>query len=250
MAPTIICTCCNRSYESLSMVRCCICKKHFRNTCVDLSSAEVRTLNSNKGYDWSCRSCRSIGNDIKDLKALILKLQEDITDLKADISRNESSRISDDLFEELVVEVSERAKRKNNVMLFKVAEQQQSMSASDRVERDKQVVSDVLRSVAPDMELDNIKILRLGKFVAGKDRPIRATLTGESKVFGIIKNAKKLQSTKYKNISLSFDRTVRQSQAYKRTKELLEHRRENGEENLIIKYKNGIPTIVSKSLVN
>nr|CAH7756716.1 unnamed protein product [Callosobruchus chinensis] len=119
MAPSqVTCTCCNKLHNAISMVKCCICKKLLKNSCVDISSSEVRLLSANKGCDWSCPSCRTFGNDLKDLKAIILKLQDDIKTLKD--NRNDVPINDDDFLETIISEVSERAKRKKNFTILGV----------------------------------------------------------------------------------------------------------------------------------
>nr|CAH7727047.1 unnamed protein product [Callosobruchus chinensis] len=105
----------------------------FKHTCVDITSNEVRTLNSNTGYDWTCVNCRAFGRDLKDLKALIIKLQNDISELKAEKARSTPGVD----FEEIIAEISERQKRKNNIMLFNVPEPDQSSALAVQVASDK-----------------------------------------------------------------------------------------------------------------
>nr|CAH7763791.1 unnamed protein product [Callosobruchus chinensis] len=84
------CKCCNQACDSHLLVTCSVCKDKYKHTssCVDITTNEVRTLNSNKGYDWTCGGCRAIGKDLKDLKSLIIQLQNEIKDLKAENARN------------------------------------------------------------------------------------------------------------------------------------------------------------------
>lgn len=65
------------------MLKCSVCTKVFRHTCVNISANELELINDEeKGCDWSCINCRQIGNQIKDLKSLILSLQAEIQALK------------------------------------------------------------------------------------------------------------------------------------------------------------------------
>nr|CAH7742016.1 unnamed protein product [Callosobruchus chinensis] len=71
-----------------------------------------------------------MGKDLKDLKALIIQLQNDIKDLKA-----ENARIADSpgfSFEDVIEEISERQKCKSNIILFNVAEPEQNISVRNR----------------------------------------------------------------------------------------------------------------------
>lgn len=248
MAPNLtVCSCCNKSFDAISMLKCCICKKFFKNTCVEITSTELRVLNANKGYDWSCKNCRSIGNDIKELKGLIIKLQEDIQALRAS---HEEVRPTNDLgfFEEVVAEVADRAKRQSNLIVFGVTEQDQSVGKDERIRNDKQEISEILRIIRPNFDMLDMNPIRLGKFVAGKNRPIKIKLGNEQQVVDIIRNVKNLVNSRFhKKVSLSFDRTIKQQALYRRVKEELQERLNSGETNLKIKYINNLPTIVPKN---
>nr|CAH7736464.1 unnamed protein product [Callosobruchus chinensis] len=220
------------------MVKCCICKKLFKNSCVDISSSEVRLLSANRGCDWSCPSCRTFGNDLKDLKAIILKLQDDIKTLKD--TRNDVSINEDDILETIISEVSERAKRKKNLMIFGVDEQ--------GPDRDKNAVNEILKSVERNIDLRDVKPVRLGRQVEGRRRPIKISFGSNSQVAGIIRNAKLLKNTRFKNaVSLSYDRTPRQVLYYKKLKEQLHQRLADGETNFKIIYSNDVPKIIQEN---
>nr|CAH7738711.1 unnamed protein product [Callosobruchus chinensis] len=104
------CKCCNQACDNQLLVTCSVCKDKYIHSCVDITTNEVRTLNSNKGYDWTCGGCRAISKDLKDLKSLIIQLQNEIKDLKAENARN--TKHLGFGFEDVVAEVSERQKEK------------------------------------------------------------------------------------------------------------------------------------------
>lgn len=243
-AAKVSCKCCNQSYEAHLMVACCICKNRFKNTCVDISANEIRTLNNNKGYSWTCVGCRSMGDDIKDLKSLIIDLQNDIKQLRAD--KNLLVGDSNFDFEEVVAEVFERQKRIKNIILFNIPECNQLKPTSERIEQDKREVSAVLDCVMPDLVVTNIKPVRLGTFCTSKIRPVKIVLENERAVLGVLRNARKLREHhNYKNIIISADRTKKQLAHYKMVKQELTDRTNAGEPHLKIKYVNQIPRVVS-----
>lgn len=228
------------------MIKCGVCKKVFKNSCVDVSPNEVRMLNANKGLDWSCKQCRTQGSDIKELKALILKLQEDIQTLKTENRGAVNSHVSDEIFEEIVEEIHQRDKRRCNLMVFGVPEQITNIPSEAKLNKDKGDVVELLKTVVPDFAPRNLKLNRLGIAATDKTRSIRITLESEHQVLNFIRNAKNLRSSKFdKKVSLSFDRTPRQQSHYKKIRNQLRQRLEEGEDNLKIKHVNGIPKIVS-----
>lgn len=242
----IICKCCNQLYDAISMVTCCICKEKFKNTCVDITANEVRTLNSNKGYDWTCANCRPISHDIKNLKSLLIDLQREIKELRA--VTNPPSKESSLEFEDIVAEVSERHKREKNIIIFNIAEQDQQKTPAAKSEGDKIQVVNILNSIVPDLSLAEVKPIRLGSFSSNKIRPIKISLENGYAAKKVLKNAKKLKSHQvYKNVNISSDKTKRQIDFYKKTKQELKNRLEAGENNLKIKYINQVPRIVSEN---
>lgn len=241
------CACCDKAFELHLMIQCSVCKKFFKNTCVDVSSSEVRTLNANKGYDWSCKDCRAIGNDLKDLKALIIGLQDEIKSLKSESSEMRGALNTNFDFEEIVEEINERNKRKYNLVISGIEEQSQEQSTAERFEKDKNCIKDVLLKIEPVLNVDNIKPVRLGRFSENNTRPrlLKITLSDEQQVLKIVKRAKILRDyDDYKHISIFSDRTPRQIQYYKNVKNQLIERINSGE-NCRIKYINGVPKIVA-----
>nr|CAH7741782.1 unnamed protein product [Callosobruchus chinensis] len=226
------------------MIKCCICKKLFKNSCVDISSAEARLLNSNKGCDWSCKVCRSFGNDIKDLKALILKLQDDIQAFKT--TRSDDANLNrNEFLEEVISELSERNKRRKNVIIFGVPEQDAN-DDGDTADKDK--VTDILHTIDRNFSLQDVKIVRLGKQTGGKIRPIRVTCNTEQQVSDIVRNAGKLKNSRFKNkVFVATDRTPKQLAYFRELKDQLKERMDAGESDLKIRHFNGVPRIVSEN---
>lgn len=241
------CACCNKAFEPHLMIQCSVCKKFFKNTCVEVSTSEVRTMNANKGYDWSCKDCRSVGNDLKDLKALILSLQDEIKSLKTEHFKMRGAMNANIEFEEIIEEINERNRRKFNLVISGIEEQSQEQSSAERFEKDKNTIKDVLLKVEPDLSVGNIKPIRLGRFDVNNARPrlLKITLSEEHQVLNIIHKAKTIKNyDEYKQVSIFSDRTPRQINYYKDIKNQL-NERTNAGENCRIKYVNGVPKIVT-----
>nr|CAI5833545.1 unnamed protein product [Callosobruchus analis] len=209
MPAKISCKCCNQACDSHQLVTCSACKNKYKHTCVDISSNEVRVLSSNKGYDWTCPGCRTVGKDINDLKSLIIQLQNEIKELKTNNARMIAQ--TDFTFEDVVSEVAERERRKNNIIFFNVPEPDRSKSANEQSASDKSVIVDVLKEIIPEIALGDIRPIRLGIYASSKKRPVRVTLDNNNTVRKILTNAKKLKSSnQHKSIVVSSDRTKKQ----------------------------------------
>lgn len=243
----VTCSCCNKSFDKHLMVQCSVCYKSFKNSCVDITATEVRTINANKGYDWSCVNCRAFGNDLKALKAMIISLQEDIQALKNEhynVQKSENAELED-----IIQEINERNKRKCNLILFGIPEKDHLQPPLSRAAEETTYIKEVLTAIDPEANIENIKPNRLGSFNNEKTRPIKITLPSEHQVTQFIRRAKNLKNiNQYKKISISFDRTPRQIEYYKKIKQQLIYRQSQGETNCRIKYINGMPKIVSNSL--
>lgn len=245
--PNIKCECCNNLFESHLMASCCICKKFFKNSCVGLSNSDIRLITANKGLTWTCTNCHQIGNDVNDLKALIVSLQNDIRELKQK-SVNANTAVSNFNFEEVIEEINDRNKRKRNLIIFGLKEQNHNDPSNIRAENDIKVVSEVINKILPDLNNTNLKPIRLGRFdlSRAKPRPIKITLENEQTVHDVIRNVNKLKEYQcYRNISVSFDRTPKQINYYNEVKTELNRRISEGDRNCKIKFINGLPKIVS-----
>nr|CAH7729874.1 unnamed protein product [Callosobruchus chinensis] len=195
------------------------------------------TLNGNKGYDWTCSGRRVIGKDTKDLKSLIIQLQNEIKDLKTENAQN-TKKLGFD-FEDVVAEVTERQKRKNHIIIFNVDEPDQNKPPAE------QRIIAICMYVIPDMTLSDVKPFCLERHTTAKKRPIKVVLQNSDVVRNNLKNASSLKNSRnHRNIVISRDRTVKQIEYYKALKQELVDRKNAGETNLRIMYINDLPKIV------
>lgn len=239
----IKCLCgCKNSAEEHKLIDCSVCKNPFIHSCVDLTTTEVRTIKSKKGLSWSCRNCNILSNDIAELKAAILGLRQDLLNKEAS-----NTNISDHTFELLLGELNDRNHRKQNVILFNV-EESNSQDVDERHNHDLGVVRGVLSTCSANLNVDHVEIQRLGRGSANGERrrPLKVKLNCANDVHVVIKNSSKLRNSHiYRHLTVSFDRTRRQIDYYKKIRAELDSRIEEGATDLKIKYKQGIPTIVS-----
>lgn len=239
------CACCDKSVESHRTICCCVCKKKYFIDCVSVTATIARQINQNSSFTWTCEKCKCLGSDINELKSCIINLQLEISALKESINSPSSpSRLTSltDV-EKIVREVAEREKRKHNIIVYGSPE-----LASTRDEQkvlDTTLVQDILTFLPVACNI--VSTTRLGKFdptAKHRRRPIKIQLPSEGDVLSVVRNSNKLKKSGFSNISVSRDSTPMQRELYLSVKSEMQQRIENGERNLRIKYKSGIPTIV------
>lgn len=233
------CSCgCGSSVEEDRTVECCVCKKPFLHSCVDVSASEKKSLKKKKGISWCCPNCNSISGDINELKSIILSLKEELL-------AKERSHTDETVFEELLSEMWDRNNRSQNLIIYNVNEIESNLT-NERNKHDITTSQSILKYVSPDINVENLEVQRLGRFNADSERrrPLKVRLNSTQDVHHIIKKTNTLlNSPVFKNIHISLDRTKRQIDYYKKVKAELDKRKNEGETNLKIKYKKGIPTI-------
>nr|CAI5849869.1 unnamed protein product [Callosobruchus analis] len=243
----VSCFCCSKTGDDSKFVKCYVCKEDYYYACADLTLTDVKTIKNRANINFTCKNCNDFGSTLSDFKALVISLQEEIRNLKAAKTELIPSSESFD-FEQIVQEVSDRNARKRNLIVYGVTEHAEPNSRQARVTDTEQVKS-VLRYISSDIDIDSIKPQRLGKLNdSGRSRAIKITLKDETDVISLIRGAARLKNnTAYSRIRISFDRTPRQVQCYKKVKQELEERIARGETGLKIKYVNELYTAVLAS---
>lgn len=250
MVNKVNCHCCNRLFEDHLVLTCCICHGIFGNLCIGLTSSEIRIISSKKSISWSCKDCEKIGNDIQSLKSVIVSLQKEIKELKTSVqsvSGDISHEFTDEKFEEVIAEIEERQMRKRNVIVYGVEELGGGGTTDERIKHDHSMVSKLFDEIAPDVSRrsENIRVFRLGKFNprSDKPRPLKVSLKSWDEVLKILKKSKTLKSTtNFSNLTITSDKTPRQLAHFKKVREEVERRKSQGE-NVVLKFKKGVPTI-------
>lgn len=229
------------------MIQCSVCQKSFRHLCVNLTLDELKILNdSDKGYSWSCINCRVIGNQINDLKNLIMSLQSELKSLRAERTDGNNSSQSFD-FEDIIEEMNDRNSRKKNLIIFGIPEQNQDDPPQNRSISDKNEVTNLLKIVDSTFDANKLKPTRIGRYKSNHIRPIKLILETENEVVNLMKNAKSLRNSTYRKAFISLDRTPRQLNHFKSLKAQLDQMNNQGNEKFVIKYFSGTPKIVKSS---
>ena len=241
-------------------IQCDVCQGQLHLGCIGLSENDMKiTRKKSKFIKVICNSCNSNLTQFKDLKGIISSLKTDfetslaslksdfelkLNELKASLTEKQQCSGSTN-FEDVVQEIYERQKRKQNIVMFNVPETL-DVSFENQKEQDRIKVTNILNAINPNVSTNEIRIQRLGRLdpVNPKSRVIKVTLNQENDVHVIIKNVKALKNNEhFRNVSVAFDKTPKQIEHYKRLQQELQSRISKGEKNLKIKYYNGVPSI-------
>lgn len=139
-------------------------------------------------------------------------------------------------------EIEERKMRAKNVLIFGLTES--SGDKETRTALDKAKAIDFLKKADNTLGLtaENIQITRLGKFEENKLRPLKIILDSSETALALLRGKNKLDQNS--PLYIKSDRTPSQREHMKKLTEELNLRVSNGETNLVIKYRNNIPTII------
>lgn len=134
--------------------------------------------------------------------------------------------------------------RANNIIVYNLPENTNQDQSQDH---------DKLNNMFNNIMAANISIFsctRLGKYNENnisKPRPIKVILRSSLEAFTVLRSQAKLRSSSdWTNIRCASDRTLQQREHMTSLRNELQRRRNNGEDNIIIKYVRGIPNIINK----
>ena len=132
---------------------------------------------------------------------------------------------------DVVNEILENERRKINIIIHNVTE----LDSKDReksVDHDKKEILSIAGFI--NVDIDIVKVLRLGKKVDGKDRLMLVELKEGTMVRGCLSNAKKLKTVDdWMKVFITLDLDHQERLKNKELREELWRHRKDGEENLI-----------------
>lgn len=219
-------------------------------------SKQISTLNSK--VDKLSALPQQIDNIESNLKAIGDKLdahETRIGNVETKIENIEqklgSATASQSTSDDIIAEISERNKRASNILIYNLNEST-SAQAPIRHKHDLDLIKNMLSAVDPDIKLNNLKCFRVGTQAKGKIRPLKAILSSPSEAKSILRNFKsdliKSSNALFANVAVGNDRTPKEKLYLDSLKDELRKRSENGEDNLTIKFRNGIPAIVKANV--
>lgn len=185
---------------------------------------------------------KAIHDKFDQLEPRIERLEQRVSDIEG---RVEVKLADCNSFEETLMEINDRNKRQCNVIIHGIAESSHSSMEAKR-KHDKQQLKQILSEVYPEANFETLKFFRLGVIKKNNSRPLKVIFPNadQTRIFS------KRFSDKYSDggggLSMSRDRTIKERNHLQKLREELEARTKGGEDDLTIRYINGVPTI-SKS---
>lgn len=243
------CDCgCGTNLEDAKHIACHLCNKLFNLSCVNLTQTDAKTIKNKRGILWACLSCCQVGSVLSEIQKALNQLKNDMENIKSNLLPSTPNQIcpGDEQFELLINELEERQNRKRNIMVFNLKECQSNVTNTERNLNDQTSVTEILNEVFPSASNEISKVIRIGKYEDGKNRPVKLCFNNDNIVRSTLKHASKLKySSHYKHISLSYDRTPAQLKYYNTLKDQLIKEQANSTDQLKIKFIRGVPKIVT-----
>lgn len=161
---------------------------------------------------------------------------QDLTDRIEQLEKNTNTSANPATVteEEIMGELQDRERRSKNIMIYNLEES----SSNENIDQDIVNVKCTIQSVRK-INVDNIKIMRLGVKRQGTTRPLKVILNSKEDALDIIKNKFKCRNP----IKIDHDRTPKQRKHLQDLKEQLKSLHESGLRDKTIRYINGIPKI-------
>lgn len=216
--------------------------------CSELSATEISNMKRTKRkLKYECKHCEtrpknkdsnmssSSGTNESQLIQIINALKDQIQRLEDKINSDNTKSASVDV-DAVINEIEERKFRAKNIIIFEINESNEE-NAVDRINHDKQKVADII----PDINKDNIKVTRLGKFVINKKRPVRVMFQNEHQAKEILR--KKKGDKRVKN-----DLTPVQRSKLTDLQNKLKEKIDKGDQGWTIKYISGQPTLMKLTI--
>lgn len=213
-----------------------------------------------------CISSLPTKNDLAAVNASIAELKQDLSDIRSKINglepRMEATESRLDIIEnkiasvsqteDIISELNDRTRRAFNVLVYNIPEKK-TPDTKSRIEHDKALANKLTQVTVPNVE-NKLKVFRIGKPTKDRPRPMKIVFLTEVLARQFCESFSQDLVAKtdeaFKNISISRDRTPKERQHLNDLRSKLETRTKNGEKNLTIRYRNGIPTILNTNSKN
>lgn len=235
-----LCVSCSKNCSENDSVTCDICKKSVHVNCAGLSKNEVDCLRSKRRkIHFYCDRCDIVDTVLK-LKEEVELLKKNLNECKNAISTDSaiSNRSDNFSFDDVLTEFEDRNSRASNLIIYGLPESLNN-DVNDRKQDDETRCKELLGSVVDNNLFSFASCHRLGKVNAGGVRPIKLCFESRDVVNRILRMYRPLN-----NVYMNRDLTARQRDINYRIRQEYQRRVKDGETDIKLKYRNGIPSIV------
>ena len=183
-------------------------------------------------------SIATLSKKIDNLGTQNSELQLKVNNTEASINTISTNPVNSSLTQtsatSIVDEYLERERRKLNLIVYGLIESS-APTVTEQISSDTDIFCRLVRSEFNMGDIQVGKVLRLGKVVRDKPRPVLVSLTDFSTRRQILRNAKSLRNSQsYKQVFICPDLTPKERETNKQLVEELRRRKQAGESNLII----------------
>lgn len=180
--------------------------------------------------------------EINSLRRTIEALTEKVARLEAHSMNTASSSGASTHMnaEETLSELNERQRRSRNLLIFGHNETESTTMPGVATNTDTNAVKDILKTIFP-ANYDNIRTYRIGKKRDDKPRPVCVVLSSPDDVVNILKRKSEYTGA----VKFSQDRTPLERKYLDNLRSDLKKLHDKGDTNKTIRYRNGIPSIVT-----
>lgn len=202
-------------------------------TCINNQNDKLSNLN--KKFDDLLNTVSTLSEENK-------KLKEKIKTLEDKIEKIEKPATSIGNEQDIISELIDRQLRANNIIIFNLPETTNQDQPQD-YDKLKNMFNNIMA-----VNISDFSCARLGKIIQNdnsKPRPLKVILRNSLEALTVLRSQAKLRSSSdWTNIRCASDRTLKQREHMSSLRNELQRRRNNGEDNIIIKYIKGIPNII------
>ncbi|KAF5273870.1 hypothetical protein FQA39_LY00985 [Lamprigera yunnana] len=169
----------------------------------------------------------------------LITVKEKLCELDDRVLKLEDNNVY--LLENVISEINKRNSKECNCIIYKLED------SENAVKKDIELFKNLLACCndEPSFNINDIKLIRLGKkFKSGVDRPLKVVFPNKDCLHWFFHNKKMIIEKSKKSIIITGDLTNAQRDFRNKVLSEIKLRREKGEDNLFMKYINGIPTII------
>jgi len=169
----------------------------------------------------------------RNLKLKIVNIEERISCIE-----NNKTQIEQYSFEH---DTTDDLSKIKNVILFNLPENENGSDLEN--------IKNIFTALNENIEhFTFYRIRKIKSTIPDRPRPVSGSLADQSDIFTILQTQKNSKnSTKWSSIHFSSDKIMKQRDEMANLRRTLQNRRKKGEQNLIIKYVNGIPKIINNT---